>query len=323
MLDSKKAYNHFVLLVKERPPGDFALTLIDSLLHVLKETQETTRQGLLHEMKDNTNYLTENLINVEGLTRKSSLALHTLGRFFHHYITSKLSGLSDTSLEVIRSKLVARVEDLREFVMSSRGKVLSSALEFIKDGITIFVHGNSPLVEFLLVEAAVKHNKKFSVIVSEARPDCEGYALTKSLLAVGIAARLVVDAAVAYALEEADIVLVGAETVVETGGIINGIGTYTCALCAKMLKKPFYVVCESFKFARMYPLTQKDLPEIVKDRKTLPLFRSRETDDVTNLPVLSPLCDYTPPDLVTLLFTDMGIFTPSAVSDELIQISNA
>jgi translation initiation factor eIF-2B subunit alpha len=29
--------------------------------------------------------------------------------------------------------------------------------------------------------------------------------------------------------------------------------------------------------------------------------------------------DYTPPEYITLLFTDIGIFTPSAVSDELIQ----
>ena len=28
--------------------------------------------------------------------------------------------------------------------------------------------------------------------------------------------------------------------------------------------------------------------------------------------------DYTPPEFITLLFTDIGIFTPSAVSDELI-----
>ncbi len=33
-----------------------------------------------------------------------------------------------------------------------------------------------------------------------------------------------------------------------------------------------------------------------------------------------PLVDYTPPALVTLLFTDLGILTPSAVSDELIKL---
>jgi translation initiation factor eIF-2B subunit alpha len=33
-----------------------------------------------------------------------------------------------------------------------------------------------------------------------------------------------------------------------------------------------------------------------------------------------PVCDYTFPDLITLLVTDLGIFTPSAVCDELLKI---
>ena len=33
-----------------------------------------------------------------------------------------------------------------------------------------------------------------------------------------------------------------------------------------------------------------------------------------------PLVDYTPPRYITLLFTDLGILTPAAVSDELIQL---
>ena len=34
----------------------------------------------------------------------------------------------------------------------------------------------------------------------------------------------------------------------------------------------------------------------------------------------SPLVDYTPPRYITLLFTDLGILTPAAVSDELLQL---
>ena len=33
-----------------------------------------------------------------------------------------------------------------------------------------------------------------------------------------------------------------------------------------------------------------------------------------------PMVDYTPPSYITLLFTDLGILTPSAVSDELIKL---
>merc|ERR1719192_2831426 len=44
----------------------------------------------------------------------------------------------------------------------------------------------------------------------------------------------------------------------------GSIGTYTIALCAKMLNKPVYVMCESFKFVRMYPLNQEDLRDEFK-----------------------------------------------------------
>lgn len=33
-----------------------------------------------------------------------------------------------------------------------------------------------------------------------------------------------------------------------------------------------------------------------------------------------PMVDYTPPSYITLLFTDLGVLTPSAVSDELIKL---
>lgn len=39
-----------------------------------------------------------------------------------------------------------------------------------------------------------------------------------------------------------------------------------------------------------------------------------------DLKKIHPLVDYTPPSYITLLFTDLGILTPSAVSDELIKL---
>ena len=57
-------------------------------------------------------------------------------------------------------------------------------------------------------------------------------------------------------------VLVGAEAVVENGGIINKLGSYQIAIAAKALNRPLYVAAESYKFARLYPLSQRDLPEV-------------------------------------------------------------
>ena len=46
--------------------------------------------------------------------------------------------------------------------------------------------------------------------------------------------------------------------------LIFQLGTYTIALCAKELNKPMYVLCESYKFVRLYPLNQQDMPNEFK-----------------------------------------------------------
>lgn len=85
------------------------------------------------------------------------------------------------------------------------------------------------------------------------------------------------------------------------------------ALCSKAHNKPFYVVAESFKFVRLYPLNQQDVPDKFK-------YKADTLKSIQNLSEEHPIIDYTPPSLITLLFTDLGVLTPSAVSDELIKL---
>lgn len=59
--------------------------------------------------------------------------------------------------------------------------------------------------------------------------------------------KLLIDSAVAYSMDEVDMVFVGADGVVESGGIINMMGTYQIALVAKSMNKPVYVAAESYK----------------------------------------------------------------------------
>jgi hypothetical protein len=39
------------------------------------------------------------------------------------------------------------------------------------------------------------------------------------------------------------------------------IGTFQFAVAAKAFNRPMYVAAESYKFARVYPLNQRDIPE--------------------------------------------------------------
>ena len=81
----------------------------------------------------------------------------------------------------------------------------------------------------------------------EGRPDNTGSKVAKELLAAGIPVTLILDSGVGFFMEKVDMLLVGAEGVVESGGIINYLGTFQAALVARSMNKPVYVAAESYK----------------------------------------------------------------------------
>lgn len=97
------------------------------------------------------------------------------------------------------------------------------------------------------------------------------------------------------------------------------------AVAAKGANKPFYVAVESYKFVRSFPLTQRDLPSSVSGNL---LFRNERLENCnsnngsTKELMISnhPTVDYTPPQYIRFLFTDLGILNPEDVSDELIKL---
>lgn len=71
--------------------------------------------------------------------------------------------------------------------------------------------------------------------------------MVKEFVLVGIFVILVLDVGVVYMMEIIDMVLVGVDGVVESGGIINMFGIYQIVLIVCSLKKFVYVVVESYK----------------------------------------------------------------------------
>lgn len=66
----------------------------------------------------------------------------------------------------------------------------------------------------------------------------------EALTAAGIPCTVVLDSAVAYCMDEVDLVLVGSEAIPESGGLINAVGTLSMAIIAKAANKPFYALAE-------------------------------------------------------------------------------
>jgi translation initiation factor eIF-2B subunit alpha len=250
--------------------------------------------------------------------------------------------LETPDFKLCKAQVLERGTRFAEFLLAARERIANTVSNFIREGSTILTHGRSSVVEALLLRAATVEKKRFKVIVLEGRPDAGGAKSAKTYDQAGIPTVLILDSAMGYIAERTriDMVLVGAEGVAENGGVVNKVGTFALGIVAKELGVPFYVAAESYKFTRMFPLNNADLPEVssedggcagVKFLDTLKWSgdcgeKDTEGADkyVVDLPksivVENPPCDFTPAKYITLLFTDLGVLTPSAVSDELIRL---
>lgn len=213
--------------------------------------------------------------------------------------------MEDRNFDSVKEHLVDRGRVFINRLAISRQKIAQLAYPFIRDGVTVLTVDMSRVVLEILLKANEKM-KQFSVLVTISEPEKKGHRMVAALNQRGIKATPILDSSVGYVMERVDFVLVGAQGVAENGGLINKIGTYGVAVMAKALNKPFYVAVESFKFYRMFPLKQTDLPNKHK-------YLTDEKHE-------HPRIDFTPPHLINKLFTDLGVLTPSAVSDELIKL---
>ncbi|NXE72021.1 EI2BA factor, partial [Cochlearius cochlearius] len=293
--------------LRDDPDVASAVAAIRALLGFLKQDRGETIQGLRSSL----------LAAIDTLSRvDSSVAVSSGGELFLRFIS--LTSLEYSDYSKCKEIMIERGEIFLRKVSLSRNKIAKLCHPFIRDGARILTHAYSRVV-LRVLEAAVESKKRFSVYVTESQPDQAGQVLVnmqkmaKALRKLNIPVTVILDAAVGYIMEKVDLVLVGAEGVVESGGIINKIGTNQIAVCAKAQNKPFYVVAESFKFVRLFPLNQQDVPDKFK-------YKADTLKTSQNLTEEHPWIDYTSPSLITLLFTDLGVLTPSAVSDELIKL---
>jgi len=337
---------------------------IKSLLAVIKRSNANTMMGLQMELSEATHDMLEYARSSSQtllLGGRSHIALASGCELFMKYVTRCFLELPDFA--ECKAQVLERGERFAGISLASRDRIAEVGQAFVQDGHTVLTHGWSRVVSSLLLKAAA--HKHFSIIVLEGRPDASGAKAAKVLSDAGIPCTVVLDSAMGYVMEKVDLVIVGAEGVVENGGIVNKIGTYALGIAARELGKPFYVAAESYKFARLFPLNQSDLPDMIHtnlsfvdtasweatgglvgkspvqaDRnRTLSncdIHDEEEEDGKGNVQgvadifgvvqlsdqvkVENPSCDYTPAKYISLLFTDLGVLTPSAVSDELIRL---
>ncbi|XP_008551391.1 translation initiation factor eIF-2B subunit alpha [Microplitis demolitor] len=299
-MEREEICQYFGEIIKNEKDVSAGMAAIRTLLTILERSKSVTVQEVHNCLQNAIDAMRSLDCPVTSIASGSEL--------FLRFIT--LASLDTPSFAECKGIMLRRGKLFYEKLVNARSKVAKLASNFITDGCKILTHSKSRVVLLALKEAAA-NNKMFHVYVTRSAPDNIGEEMYDNLTKLGVSCTLILDSAIGYVMEQVDMVMVGAEGVAESGGIINKIGTYTLAMCAKEIKKPLYVLTESFKFSRIYPLNQIDLPDE---------FKYTTSTRAKNLKNEHPLVDYTPPQYINLLFTDLGILTPSAVSDELIKL---
>lgn len=87
------------------------------------------------------------------------------------------------------------------------------------------------------------------VVVLEGRPRCEGRAMAEQLVQQGFAVTLITDAQADIFLPLCQSVVVGADSVLANGDVLNKSGTALLGWAAQGHKVPFYVLCETLKIS--------------------------------------------------------------------------
>ncbi|KAJ3733031.1 hypothetical protein DFJ43DRAFT_273508 [Lentinula guzmanii] len=346
-MDDFQIYKSYQRLLKNEDLST-PLAAILALTEMMEQSNAGTMFELLTELKGAAEALSRQSLNPIGLKAGCELFIEFITLFPH----------DAASFSELKTELIRQGQRYAEQALAYRAKIAELAFDFIKDDsvvssgfmfidwhdeidlhIQILTHSYSRVVLQTLLVAHKR--KRISVFVTEARPRGMGIKTAEMLTAAGIPCTVVLDSAVAYAIDKVDFVLMGSEAVVESGGLVNAVGSNQIAIIAKAANKPFYALAESYKFHRMFPLSQYDLPSHNPGVLSFPQTMSaRARPASSGLPskassVLSdngspiritqediarnnPDVDYTRPDLISLVFSDVGSLTPEGVSQYLV-----
>ena len=177
----------------------------------------------------------------------------------------------------------------------------------VKKNSVVMTHCHSSLVVEIIKKAFDK-GKIEKVFSSETRPLFQGRITARQLSSYGIPVTSYVDSAMRFFVNDADLVLVGADAITSDGFLVNKIGTSLLALAANEARTPFASAFESLKFD---PFTVDGYNEQIEQRKPKEVWDTK----AKNIKVVNPAFDFTPREYVDFTISDLGVFSMASVPD--------
>ena len=213
---------------------------------------------------------------------------NTAGRLLHDIDSARQTSKSVTEyrklIEQLTREALTKCESAAELVSRNLSNMIIR-----KD--RILTHSYSSTVKRAI---QLCHNRELQVYVTESGPTFEGNTLARELTALGFTTTVLSDTTIRAFPIEFDAVVLGADSILSDGSIINKVGTREIARTAHQSLIPVYVAAERSKLDSMHFLGS-------------PLR-------------LNEIFDLTPGDCITSIITERGEMKPSDARDQIMSL---
>lgn len=241
-------------------------------------------------------FLVEKVSNL----RPAMASIRNLSNFALRLLEGRYSCRAD--LSYLRTMTVRIAVTLgSRLKLATRGAALT-ATRNLRVSKTILVHSHSSTLESTFQMVKRRLNR---VYITESRPLYEGRILAGKLARMGIKAVLITDASGPGFVGECDCVLVGADSVLADGSIVNKTGTLALALAAREFRVPFLAVADSSKVNAEAILHKGQFLEEMPGRE---VYTGKLDVQIRN-----PYFEVVPGNLVTSIFCELGAFKPGRI----------
>ena len=209
---------------------------------------------------------------------------------------------------------VVEANDRRYSKISRMGELLASVFP---DNGTVMTQCYADTVLGMMLRECRKQNKKIRLFVPETRPYLQGARLTATVSAeLGFDTTLITDNMPSFVMknEKVDVFTSAADAITMDGHVFNKVGTSQIAICAKYYGVPFYVTGAP---DLAHPTWDTVKIEMRNPEETLEAMGVRTAARGLGIKGYYPAFDMTPPELITGIVTEKGIFPPLSLKSYL------
>ncbi|MBD3171521.1 hypothetical protein GF326_03525 [Candidatus Bathyarchaeota archaeon] len=202
-----------------------------------------------------------------------------------------------TDLNSYRSRLRKLASNLVRRSEKSKKRIAEYLETVAVDAETVFTYSYSSTVIDV-----IRENRYENILVTESRPTLEGKLLAEKLGEEGFNVLLVIDAAAGVYVPNADICIIGADSVQYDGSVVNKVGSSLLGYAALDHNIPFYVLCDTSKFNVLNYLGKTIEPEMKPPDEV--------AEPMLNVTIGNPYFEVVPPRLITGVITEKGLMEP-------------